>query len=353
MLPDLIVHEFPTREAWASARRDPLSIGASEAAAALGVSPFMGPWDLWTLKRHQMTQEHGAGAEQLLSRGHRWESAVLAEYEDASGHRVVAPASALSRRAAFVMLARRDLAWLRETPDAFAVDARTGELGHVEAKTALRRDGWSPAEGVVVERWADGAEALLPPYYAVQAYAQLAVTGMPWNDVCALVPDGGWLAVRWVRLLRDEDTQREIVDALTAWRAQHLVAGEPPEVDGSRACNRFLATTFKARDARTATPEEAQLLAELARLRAEQKSVERRVDALANNLTHRAAGARLCLSSEPGAPYGQPQVREGRASIDAVRLAAEFPDAYARCLKRSAPSVSFNTYRFDEVRHVG
>ena len=36
------------------------------------------------------------------------------------------------------------------------------------------------------------------------------------------------------------------------------------------------------------------------------------------------------------------------AAKELARLRKEFPDAFARCSRLSAPSVSFNTYRFEE-----
>lgn len=339
------VELFPSRDAWLAGRRDPLAIGASEAAAVLGVHPHMNAWSLWEHKRREASE---AAASSVLQRGHRWESAVLAEYEDASGCKVLQPGAHLGRPDHLVILASKARPWLRESPDAFALDARTGALGHVEAKTAMHRDAWSPEAGVIVERWADGAEDVVPPHYAIQAYVQLEVSGLPWCDVCALVPDGGWLAVRWVRILRDDETQGQIVEALETWRARHLVGGEAPEVDGSRACNRFLARAFQKRPARVVTTDEGVMLRELARLRAECKAAEGRIAELANTLIVAADGSRLALTDAKGAPYGQPQHSAGRTTVDAARLRTEFPEVFAACARTGAPSVSFNLYRFEK-----
>ena len=352
---DARIETYPTRAAWLAARRDPTSISASEAAAALGVHPHLNAWGLWERKRAAAS---GGREDEALQRGHRWESAVLAEYEDAAGVRVVRPGAAVGRPEHLVILASAAHPWLRESPDAFAIDPHGLALGHVEAKTAMHRDAWSPERGVVIERWAEGAEALVPPHYAVQGYVQLAVSGLPWNDLCALVLDGSWLAVRWVRLLRDEETQGQLVEALAAWRERHLVGGEAPDVDGSRACNRFLARAFQARPARVATADEAAKLRELARPRAEVKAAEARVDALSNELTAAAEGARLLLSDAKGAPYGQPQRLAGRTTVDAERLRTEFPEAYAACQRTGEASIAFRTYRFEKDNdkdndHVG
>lgn len=342
----MIVETYPTREAWLAARRSPTAIGASEAAAVLGIHPHLDAWSLWQSKRGATADD----ASPVLARGHRWESAVLAEYEDMSGARVVAPGAHFGRPGHLVTLAATERPWLRESPDAFAVDS-TGALGHVEAKTAMDPGAWSPTAGVIIERWADGAEEHVPPHYAVQAYVQLEVTGLPWNDVCALVPHGGWLAVRWVRILRDPETQGQIAAALEAWRDRHLVAGEAPDVDGSRACNRYLAAAFQARPARVATADEAAKLRELARLRSDAKTIEARVAWLTNELVTAAAGARLLVTPVKGAPYGQPQASAGRTTVDAEKLRAEHPEAHAACARRGAPFVTFNTYRFSTEKH--
>lgn len=355
---DLIVDLYPTRTAWLAARRDPFAIGASEAAAALGVSPYSDPWALWELKWAQRAM-NAAGIDEsserdfsALSRGNRWEPVVLAEYAAESEGTIVEPGEHFGRKGHTVTIANRAFPWLRESPDAFAID-KYGVLGHVEAKTALDRDAWTRDRGAIVDKWSDGSEELIPPHYAVQAYVQLAVTGLPWNDVCVLVPSGGWLEVRWLRLMRDEETQGQIVEALTAWRERHLIGGEPPSVDGSQACNRYLARRFKAvdeRPRRVATPDEAEKLRELAALRATVKAAEERVGLLTNELVVSADGHRVALADAKGAPFGQTQSTGGRTTIDSKKLQASFPDAYAACLRTGAPSVTFATYGFDKAR---
>ena len=348
---DLVVELFPTKAAWLAARRDPLAIGASEAAAVLGVSPYMDSWALWELKQSQAAKASVPVDERdlvALSRGNRWEPVVLAEYAAESEGTIVEPGEHFGRKGHTVTISNRAFPWLRESPDAFAID-KHGVLGHVEAKTSMDRDAWTQGRGTVVERWTDGSEELIPPHYAVQAYVQLAVTCLPWNDVCVLVPSGGWLEVRWLRLMRDEETQGQIVETLTEWRERHLVGGEPPSVDGSEACNRYLARRFtavKKREERVATPEEAAKIRGLAELRATGNSAEVRAKVLANELVVSAGEHRVVL--EKGGPFGQTQSTGGRTTIDAKKLEASFPDAYAACIRTGAPSVTFATYGFKD-----
>lgn len=337
--PDVVVQVWGSREDWLTGRRE--AIGASEAAMALGVSPYGTPFTLWQRKRKPKVEQKV----EVLQRGHRWEPAVLAEYEDESKNRVILPRDAFAAQGP-VTLSRRDLPWLRVTPDAFALDHRA-QLGLVEAKTALRAHEWSSDPGIVIHRWDDEYSALVPPHYAVQGYVQLAVTGLPWVDLCALVPRDGWLGVRWVRLMRDADTQAALERALTEWHQRHLVDGEPPPIDGSEDCNRYLAAKHpslgKSKPSRFATPEEVELMTEMAALKARQKADKERCDLLRNQLLERAQGMRLVLDN--GA-YGQPQNSEGRRTLDVEALRAEAPELVAKHTRKGEPFVTFNLYRF-------
>ena len=351
-LSHLNVETFVTREEWLAARRAPDTIGASEAAAVLGVSPFMTAWSFWEMKRHPQSEKRS----EVLQRGHRWEPAVIAEYQDESEHEVLTPGEAVrSERDALVTLSNPRIPFIRQSPDSFALDR--GTLGQVEAKTALQAGVWSPEPGIVIDRWDDAHADLIPPHYAVQGYVQLIVTELDWVDLCALVPKGRWLGVRWVRLMRDVETQQQIEAALTEFRARHLIAGEPPALDGSDACNRYLARKHpslagKEKPWRHATIVEARKMVELADIRAKEKVLKARADLLRNELIESAQGRRLVCSSHPKGPYGQPQNNEGRVTLDMDRLRREVaPDVMRRCEKQGAPFASFVLYRdFEQVR---
>lgn len=337
----MIVDLYPTRAAWLAGRNDPTAIGASEVAAALGVHPYLNPWQLFDRKVNGVRD---ANDSPVLARGNRWEGVVLAEYSEASGHAIVEPGAHFGRPGHLVTLANEAFPWLRSSPDSFAREGNV--LGHVEAKTAMRREGWSPDHGIVIDRWTDEAADLLPAFYAVQAYAQLAASGLPWNDVCALVPDGGWLAVRWVRVMADPETQGAIVEEVGAWRERHLVAKEPPPIDGTSACSRWIArTTAKRPGSRLATEEERAVIEQYAVLRAEDQKRKAALKELGNRLVLLSDGVRLTMGGK-GAPYGQPQYTKGKASIDAKRLKSEFPEAHAACLRTGQPTVSFRLYGF-------
>lgn len=341
-----VILPWLSREHWLAGRSGPeYPIGASEAAIALGVSIFGTPWNLWERKRGTPP---ASGRREALQRGHRWEPAVLAEYADESGHQLLDPAKACGlEERKIITLARKDKPWLRQTPDGLAVN-RSLQVGQVEAKTALRPNVWSPEPGIVIDRWDDAHADLLPSYYAVQGYVQLFTTELPWCDLCALVPKHGWLSVRWVRLMRDEETQGQIADALTEWRAKHLIEGTPPELDGSEPCNRYLAKRFpspsgKDKPTRSASREEIDLMLELSEINARAKADKDRHDELRNLLVESAKGERLSI----GGAYGQPQNNRGKTLVDMDALREEAPELVAKHERNGAPFVTFNLYRFD------
>lgn len=342
----LLVETFPTRAAWLAARNGATTIGASDAAKVLGIGPY-DCWSFWARKRDADVVE----AEDTVAtrRGKHMESAVLGFYGDESGNDVIQPGAYFGQPGHLVTLANINFPWLRESPDAFARDCE-GELGHVEAKSAADGTTWTREKGIVIDRWEKGSESLLPPHYAIQAYVQLAVTELPWNDVCVLLMKSE-PELRWVRLLRDESTQSAIVKALAAWREKHLIQGEPPPIDGSEACNRYLARHFtpaEKRAPRIATPEEARKMRRIDRRRTYIAAAKKQIDVYTNELVVSAGAEKLVIRDEKNSPYGQVQYVAPRTTIDASKLEQEFPEAYKACSRTSKPSAWFATYKFEE-----
>lgn len=331
---------YPDRAAWLVARGAPGTIGASEAASILGISPYRGPWEVWQSKMELRPEVRTELPQQ--TRGHRWEKRVLEDYATDAGVQLVDPAAHLRGRG-LAILHHEQHDWLRCSPDSFAMDRRT--LGGAEAKTDTHTSHWTPELGLVVERWEEGCETLVPPYYAVQVYLSLEISGLPWWDLCALVPAGGWLEVRWVRFHRDPETQDSLVATLSEWRERHLVAGNPPPVDGSSSCNQYLARSFQKKETRDAHFNEASALMDLYQLRRHASAIEEDIKVRSNRLIEMANGCRLNL---PNGGYAQPQHNKGRVTLDAKIVAAEAPELFARASKQSAPFVSLNFYRMDK-----
>lgn len=330
------IHSFPDRAAWLAGRAaDPTTISATEATQILGLSPYGGPWDLFAKKRGLLPAEPESAQQ---TRGHRWERRVLEDYSEASGTVLVDPVP----RPGLAILESEKAPWLRCSPDSFG---RSGSIGGVEAKTDSHTSRWTPEAGTMIERWEDGCEALVPPAYAVQVYLSLEISGFDWWDLCALVPASRWVEVRWVRILRDRNTQGDLVEALRQWREKHLVRGEPPEITGDASCNLWLSTPIaNPRPERLATESEAREIARYHQIGQEIKSLETDRDTLKNRLIASAGGHRLKLGMDKGDPYAQPQYQSGRNSIDTEKLCSEFPAAFEACLKKGQPFTTFNYY---------
>lgn len=161
-----------TRQEWLARRRE--SLGASEAAAALGVSPWQTPVELWQRKL-------GLIGEQDESEAMRWgsllEPVILAEYQRRTGRRVVATQEFLSHPG---------YPFLTATLDARCDDGRL-----VEVKTA---SAWA-------KEWGDEGSDEVPETYLVQVAQQLAVTGAKVADVAVLI---GGQRLRVFTVERDE-----------------------------------------------------------------------------------------------------------------------------------------------------
>lgn len=352
---DVLVECFSNRQQWLEARRSHDTIGASQAAQALGVAPqaWGTPWALWTSK---MAQAQAKDDNANFQRGHKWEPAVLAEYADESGHRLITLEEMFGAK--IVILSNKAAPWLRASPDGLAID-QANTLGLVEAKTALNRDVWAPERGIVIERWDDAIEdkltEVVPPYYAVQGYVQLAASKLPWVDLCALVPQGMWLAGRYVRLMRDEETQQALVEQLGAWRQKHLINGEPPEVDGSKACNQYLAKRFPVpakKPMRAPTGAELEMMQRLQAVIELEKKAHHEAAVLRNKLIASAEGHRLNVGHPRTDPYGQPQKTGGALLVNLKALRAEAPQLVDRHTSRGAESMTFRLYRFGEEEEI-
>lgn len=196
----------PDTPEWHQARMT--GIGASEAAAAAGLSRYCTPLELYHRKRGNLppVQENTA-----MRLGKALEPVVIQEWCLANG---VEPA-----QYPVPMVRHREHAFVLATPDCIL---STGEL--LECKTS---SAWMlkklEAEGELGEQGTDA----LPAEWLCQAQQQLAVTD---------------LAVCWFAVLVDGRTLREfcvernrgLIDALIAAEADlwaRIESGEPPEPD--------------------------------------------------------------------------------------------------------------------------
>jgi putative phage-type endonuclease len=212
IFPDI---DLVTRDQWLEARRK--GIGGSDAAAALGLSPWKSPYALWAEKaegwvddRETEAMEAGLALEHAI--GEWW-----------SG-RVGIPVTRDRR-----MLRSRQWPWMVVNLDFIAL---LDEPGPLEVKNVGLR---------MSDEWIDGEKA--PDHYRAQVIHAQAVTGLGTGFLSALV---GGQSLRTITVERDEQAILNLAEAERQFW-QLVQRHTPPEVDGS-------ASTTVALNQRFASP---------------------------------------------------------------------------------------------------
>ena len=287
------------RAAWLAWRRDPEAhrIGASEVAIVLGLSPWRQPWELWAERcaPHLVTQQRGAE----LDDGQRWEPRALAVYAQEHVQPLLSrEPMALTRSAppgGEASYVHPSLPWLHATPDALVCATRAevwGLLpnldqirGLVEIKTdrTIGADAAWPADGTEigdVDSSTPAADWPVPIAYWLQAQAQIVCAGAAWVDLYVWLPrHSGMPEARRVRVLPHPGFSG-VLDVVEAWRARHLVGGEPPPVLDEDDAGRMALVRWRypePRGSRPATDEERRLLRRIAARRRRVRDDERAI----------------------------------------------------------------------------
>jgi putative phage-type endonuclease len=174
-------------------------LGASETAAALGLSPWCTPLELWQAKTSEVISELVVPNE-FIEWGNRLEAAILAKYCDVHGVTwIEAPAA---------WRVSTQYPWLGCTPDAL-LDDRV-----VEIKTASTgRD------------WGEPGTDEIPAGYLVQVTQQMLVCGHRRADVAVLISGHDY---REYSIAFDDELAKELIDrSWVFW--QYVQQRVPPE----------------------------------------------------------------------------------------------------------------------------
>lgn len=194
---------MPQTQEWHDARCR--SIGASEAAAACGLSPYAQPIDLYMEKRGLVPPRESNDAMRL---GLLLEPIVLAEYETRTNSVTQRPVPTLYHP---------EHPFISATPDAMNIDPGTFP---VDAKTSTWR---------MAHHWGEEGTDEIPEPYVLQAQQQMYVTGCERCDMAVLL-DGRTLKVYTVA--RHERLIELLVAAETElW--QHIQDCVPPPIQFS------------------------------------------------------------------------------------------------------------------------
>jgi putative phage-type endonuclease len=178
-------------------------LGASEAAAACGLSPWTTPFELWQQKTSDLVSADSAPMEW----GRRLESVVLAKYAESCDGELEYPC--LPR-------VSPDYPWMSCTPDAMRPDRV------VEIKTTSNTREWGEA----------GTDAV-PIQYLLQVHHQMIVCGLKRADVPVLIAGHDF---RVYSIDYDAELAAMLIEReRTFW--QHVIDGTPPDVKTVRDAN--------------------------------------------------------------------------------------------------------------------
>ena len=293
-----------SHDAWLHERRN--SLGASDAAAALGFSTWKSPFALYS----EIRGFHEVSETREMRAGSHMEEFVAREFADETGL-VVSP---VSNSCEPYHLFRRGS--LHATPDRFVVE--DGETGVLELKYSLRT-------------WAE-----IPIQYQVQLYQQMWCCDLKYCYVCCLV--GGKLMYQ--RYEFDAEVWEPIREKLEAFFTD-CTLGIAPAIDGHYSTADAL-KALKPSEASTALPDELdevfldlELVKEsIARLEEEKTEYENRIRAA---LIHHECGSTLKWKAT-----FKPQTRSGKLEVspdkaDALKAAGieykERPESSTRVLR--------------------
>ena len=199
---------------WLQVRRS--GIGGSDAAAALGLSPWKSALELWQEKTYGLSQPRQENEAMIF--GKLMEPVITKEFIRRTGLTVKPMRS---------MLQAEQWPWMLADLDGLIEDPKRG-TGVFEVKTAsaFKQDEWG--------------EDRCPDAYMLQLAHYMAVTSLSYAVICVLI---GGNKLQWATVDRDEELISSLVQ-LEKRFWQHVLTQSPPPVDGSTACAEMLSRKY-------------------------------------------------------------------------------------------------------------
>jgi len=257
-----------TREQWLAERKG--GIGGSDAAAAIGISPWKSRFQLWSEKVGLIEQPDLDS--EAIEWGTRLEPIIAAAYREKTGR-------AVHVGEPFQITRHPDREWMMATLDATQeVDGRGPGVLQIKTTSAFHLAEWEDEP---------------PLHYQVQVIHEMLVARLTWGTLCVLV---GGQKLRWF----DLDLHERFASALTEKEAEfwHLVQSEtPPEVDGSEATREALLLLYPKDSGEVVTlPDDASAWdAELCQAKTAIKEAEARKSLAENQLKAAIGNASMGL----------------------------------------------------------
>ncbi|WP_369072959.1 YqaJ viral recombinase family protein [Burkholderia gladioli] len=289
-----------SRADWLSVRRT--GIGSSDAAAAVGLSPYVSPLELWLDKTGRAEGMSGPAAGDTNSPttwGTLLEPIVAAVYTRITGNRV---------RKINAVLRHPTIPWMLANIDREVVGARDVQI--LECKTAGEHGA---------RLWRDG----VPEYVELQVQHQLAVTGKTAAHVAVLLC-GQTLEV--FRVERDDALISRLIELEERFWRCYVETDTPPPADGSESADQALRHLYPGNGGTVDFTGERHLSSVFADLVTVRAEIERRqvIEAELKQTIQQAMGEATRAVFETGSV----SFRRSRDSstVDLKRLFAEHPE---------------------------
>ncbi|KMY26847.1 YqaJ viral recombinase family protein [Aeromonas caviae] len=293
-----------TREQWLDIRQ--LGIGSSDAAVAVGLSPYKCPLTLWLEKTARKAPEDISQKEAVLW-GVELEPVLAQVYTKRTGYKVRRVNAVLQHPEHTFMLANLD----RE------VVGHPDGPGILEIKTASYHSA---------PQWEEG----VPVAYQCQVLHQLAVTGHAWAEVAVLI---GGQDFRIYRIERDEEKIGDLIRR-EAHFWQQVRQDWQPEPDGSSDAAAALGWLFPRDDGQTVdlsdSSEFNQLFGQLLKLREQKEVVEQQESLIKQQLQATLGEATAGLFANGKITWKR---SKDRLAPDLERLGQDHPDLLSHYVK--------------------
>lgn len=320
---------YGTRDEWLTARKARIAaggIGSTTAGALLGVSPWRTKWDVWAQVHAPQLLSDSTPDARLLARGLALEPLVDRLYQQ----RTMSTTWGVEE---YMTVSHSD-GILVSSPDAFVQGL--DEVGVAEYKVIApwNADYW-PSGDLEVRTLADLDEASvmgrwpIARQYVVQAMMHLICSQLDFVDVFAVFAKDvelGYEVENWdspiavegtacLRIWRDEETLAAVYAAIKAAHAEIIVEGKEPW--DCKPPAPWDSTRDPLAGKRDATPEERDMLAEIAQLSAKNKANKTRLDHLRADLRDQIAdsGVKAIAAESSAGKISASIAKSGRFTI--------------------------------------
>lgn len=304
-----------SNEEWRAERAR--SIGASAIGVLIGDNPYTTPLELAQRMRAEMAGKFDYSQTLAMMRGHAYEQGVADLFSWQSGKQVIKSSSAE------YIMRRDDLPFMHVSPDrTYWID----EGGVLHGKYAYMNKGILECKTTRKPIDPDN----LPMSWIFQLQVQMGISGatqgaIAW-DVLTL-PDG--FGYRFFDY--DEEVFGAAVEVCRDFWTKSIEGGEDPDPVSVRD---IISLYPKHVEGKTVVADQAtlEIIKEIKEMKSTEKDLKDVIDAMTDDLKTRFTDEEAMVDGE-GRVLVTYKATSGRTSIDSKRLAKDYPEAYAACVK--------------------